>query len=267
MIRRQIPNLITLGNLLCGVIAIRFALRAELDYAAFFICLGIFLDFFDGMAARLLKVPSAIGKELDSLADLVTSGVAPAFIVYTILDDGVGLSSRAAGSDYNQLMLYLPFVALLIPLFTAYRLAKFNIDEEQAHSFKGLPAPANALIWVGVAFYLQGLYNQSPEQVIPLDSGYRHLQDDQLLTVWKDGWGIAIAVVSLVTDILMVSNLHMFSLKFNFKDMSWKRNSVQYLFLLGCVAIVVASRQWYALSLIILWYIILSAITQKRHAE
>ena len=141
MIRRQIPNLITLGNLLCGVIAIRFALRAELDYAAFFICLGIFLDFFDGMAARLLKVPSAIGKELDSLADLVTSGVAPAFIVYTILDDGVGLSSRAAGSDYSQLMLYLPFVALLIPLFTAYRLASSTSTKSRRTASKAFPLP------------------------------------------------------------------------------------------------------------------------------
>ena len=87
------------------------------------------------------------------------------------------------------------------------------------------------------------------------------------MTVWKDGWGIAIAVVSLVTDILMVSNLHMFSLKFNFKEMGWKHNSVQYLFLIGCVAIVAVTRQWYAISLIILWYIILSAITQRKHAE
>ena len=267
MIRRQIPNLITLGNLLCGVLAIRYALRAELDYAAFFICLGIFLDFFDGLAARLLKVPSAIGKELDSLADLVTSGVAPAFIVYTILDDGFGISFRAAGTDYNTLLLYLPLVALLIPLFAAYRLAKFNIDEEQAHSFKGLPAPANALIWVGVAFYLQGQYDLLPRDIPMGSTGYRQIPDYQLQTVWNDGWGIAVAVVSVVTNLLMVSNLRMFSLKFNFKDMSWKSNSVQYLFLIGCVAIVAVTRQWYALSLIILWYIILSAITQRKHAE
>ena len=267
MIRRQIPNLITLGNLLCGVIAIRYALNAKLDYAAFFVCLGIFLDFFDGLAARLLKVTSAMGKELDSLADVVTSGVAPAFIVYTILDDGFGISYRAAGTDYNTLLLYLPFVALLIPLFTAYRLAKFNIDEKQAHSFKGLPAPANALIWVGVAFYLQGLYDQLPNEIPYNSTGYRYLHDYQLQTIWNDGWGIAIAVVSIVTNILMVSRLPLFSLKFNFKDMSWKSNCVQYLFLIGCIAIIAVTRQWYALSLIILWYIILSVITQRRHAE
>lgn len=266
-IKRQIPNLITLGNLLCGVVAIRYALRAELDYAGLFICLGIFLDFFDGLTARLLKVSSPMGKELDSLADVVTSGVAPAFIVYTILDDGIGISFRAAGAgDYSQLMLYIPLIALLIPIFTAFRLAKFNIDEEQAHSFKGLPAPANALIWVGVAFYLQGLYNQLPSDIHPFSTGYRMLPDSELQTVWHDGWGIAIAGVSLITNILMVSNLPMFSLKFNFKDLSWKTNAVQYIFLIGCALIIGLTRQWYAISLIILWYILLSLITQRKPA-
>ncbi|MBQ7711064.1 MAG: CDP-alcohol phosphatidyltransferase family protein [Bacteroidales bacterium] len=265
--KRQIPNLITLGNLLCGVLAIRYALKAELNYAAFFICFGIFLDFFDGMAARLLKVPSAIGKELDSLADVVTSGVAPAFIVWTILDDGFGISFRAVGADYYcTLLLYLPFVAFLMPLFTAYRLAKFNIDEEQAHGFKGLPAPANALIWIGVALYLQGQYDLLPGRMY-LEGCYRHIPDDQLQTVWHDGLGIAIAVVSLVTNIMMVSNIRMFSLKFNFNDMSWKSNRVQYLFLIGCALLIAATSEWYAISLIILWYIVLSAVTQRKHAE
>lgn len=232
MIRRQIPNLITLGNLLCGVIAIAAALRGDLTGASLMICLGIFLDFFDGLAARLLNVASPLGKELDSLADVVTSGVAPGFILWNILSNGVG----------EKWPEFLPYTALLIPLFAAYRLAKFNIDSRQSHSFLGLPTPANALIWVGVAL----------TPALPMD---------ELTFI------IVLIVVSLITDVLMVSELPMFSLKFNFKEMGWKHNSVQYLFLIGCAAIIVASRQWYAISLIILWYIILSAITQKKHAE
>ena len=232
MIRRQIPNLITLGNLLCGVIAIAAALRGDMTWASLMICLGIFLDFFDGLAARLLNVASPLGKELDSLSDVVTSGVAPGFILWNILSNGVD----------EKWPEFLPYTALLIPLFAAYRLAKFNIDSRQSHSFLGLPTPANALIWVGVAL----------TPALPMD---------ELTFI------IVLIVVSLITDVLMVSELPMFSLKFNFKDMSWKSNSVQYLFFIGCAAIIVASRQWYAISLIILWYIILSAITQRKHAE
>jgi CDP-diacylglycerol--serine O-phosphatidyltransferase len=232
MIRRQIPNLITLGNLLCGVIACLLALGNAIEGAALFICLGIFLDFFDGLAARLLNVASPLGKELDSLADVVTSGVAPGFLLWNILCDGVT----------ERWQTILPYIAFLIPLFAAYRLAKFNIDSRQSHSFLGLPTPANALIWVGVAL----------TPTLPAESL---------------AFTISLIVVSLVTNILMVSEMPMFSLKVDFKKMGWKHNSVQYLFLIGCAAIIVASRQWYAISLIILWYIILSAITQRRHAE
>ena len=231
MIRRQIPNLITLGNLLCGVIACLYAASGFLTEAALFICAGIFLDFFDGMAARLLGVASPLGKELDSLADVVTSGVAPGFILWILLSTGLP-------KDWQLLSL----AAFLIPLFAAYRLAKFNIDSRQSHSFLGLPTPANALIWVGVAL--------TPA-----------LPQGELT------FSLALIAVSFVTDVLMVSEMPMFSLKVNFKEMEWKHNSVQYLFLIGCAAIIIASRQWYAISLIILWYIILSAITQKKHAE
>lgn len=238
MIRRQIPNLITLGNLLCGVLATIAAANMELTAAALLICLGIFLDFFDGMTARLLGVASPIGKELDSLADVVTSGVAPGLILFNLVDCGYSLWSSI-----------LSYLAFLMPLFAAYRLAKFNLDTRQSHSFLGLPVPANALFWVGVSLSAENIYCFAGAHgfIAPLL--------------------IALIVVSLVTDILMVSEMPMFSLKVNFKDMSWKSNSVQYLFLIGCAVIIAASRQWYAISLIILWYIILSAITQRKHAE
>lgn len=236
MIRRQIPNLITLGNLFCGVESLFASLVAgDVVAAAIWICAGIFLDFFDGLAARLLGVPSELGKQLDSLADVVTSGVAPAFIMYRLVE----VPLKEAYPLWVVALCMLPF--LLMPLFAAYRLAKFNIDTRQSHSFLGLPVPANALIWAGLAF-----------------SGIAATN----LTL-----GIVMAVVALVVDVLMVSEVPMFSLKFNFKDMSWRSNSIQYLFLIGCVALVAVTRQWYAISLIILWYVVLSIITQRRHAE
>lgn len=240
MIKRQIPNLITLGNLFCGVESIFAALvQNDVMVAALWICGGIFLDFFDGMAARLLKVPSELGKQLDSLADVVTSGVAPAFIMFRLVE----VPMKELIPLWGVILVMIPF--LLMPLFSAYRLAKFNIDTRQSHSFLGLPVPANALIWVGIA--LAGLVANS-------------------LTL-----AIVLSAIAMITNILMVSEMPMFSLKFNFKDMSWKSNSTQYIFLAGCALIVVIKMlffkpSWVVLSLIILWYILMSLL-QKKHAE
>ena len=240
MIKRQIPNLITLGNLFCGVESIFAALvQNYVMAAAMWICGGIFLDFFDGMAARLLKVPSELGKQLDSLADVVTSGVAPAFIMFRLVE----VPMKELIPLWGVILVMIPF--LLMPLFSAYRLAKFNIDTRQSHSFLGLPVPANALIWVGLA--LAGL------------------------SVTNLTLAIVLAVVAMVTDILMVSEMPMFSLKFNFKDMSWKANATQYIFLSGCIVIAAIEMlffqpSWVVLSLIIFWYIIMSLL-QKKHAE
>ncbi len=231
-VRRQIPNLITLGNLTCGVVACFMASQGFLQSAAVWICLGIFLDFFDGLAARLLDVASPIGKELDSLADVVTSGAAPGLILFQM---GSLLSGCNGCPDYLEAVGYL---ALLTPAFAAYRLAKFNLDTRQSHSFLGLPAPANALIWVGIA-----------------------LHETATLT---PAWVVSILCVSVATGILMVSELPMFSLKFNFKDLSWRTNRIQYIFLIGCAVIIGVTRQWYAISLIILWYILFSILTQRK---
>ena len=226
--KREIPNLITLCNLLCGVIASYVAVHGDIRLAALLICLGIVFDFFDGMTARLLGVSSPMGKELDSLADVVTSGVAPAMILLQMLQQHAPDSRVAA-------------VAFLVPLFAAYRLAKFNLDTRQSHSFLGLPVPSNALIWVGVA--LSGSLVPSTWPMVAL-----------------------FLLVSLVGDVLMVSELPLFSLKFNFKELAWRTNSVQYIFLIGCALIIVLLRDWIAISVIILWYIVLSAFTQRKHA-
>ncbi|MBQ2508190.1 MAG: CDP-diacylglycerol--serine O-phosphatidyltransferase [Bacteroidales bacterium] len=245
--KRSIPNLITLGNLLCGVVATYYAATGDLQGAAFFICLGIFLDFFDGMAARLLGVASPLGKELDSLADVVTSGVASGMILLEVL-------------GASQLP-WLRWIGLLVPLFAAYRLAKFNLDTRQSHSFIGLPVPANALIWVGVALFLAPDCPH-PQCWVEGGGGWNPLVENNLFIV-------ALIVVSLVTDVLMVSEVPMFSLKVDFKDLSWRTNRVQYIFLIGCVVLAVLgfvfTLDWLVLPLAILWYIVLSLVTQNSH--
>ena len=227
--RRQIPNIITLCNLTCGVVAVWMATQGLLLWAALFILLGIFFDFFDGLAARLLNVPSALGKELDSLADLVTSGVAPAFILFALI----------GASPLHDLR----YIAFLTPAFAAYRLAKFNLDERQHSSFIGLPAPAAALMWVGLA-----IANSNPtyHQWLASTTG-----------------AIALAALSLVVAVLMVSELPMFSLKFDFKRMSWRDNSTRYIFLIVCSALAALLRE-FSLPCIILWYIILSCICSAK---
>lgn len=246
-IKRQIPNTITLCNLTCGVLASIYAVKSEitsydtftegsgpmyLAIAATFILLGIFFDFFDGLSARLLKVSSPLGKELDSLADVITSGIAPGLILFEILSTSTNL-------------VWLKYIALLTPALAAYRLAKFNLDTRQSHSFLGLPTPANALIWVGIAY----IYCFAPVSEVGL--------------LFENTGLLAMAIISVCTAILMIGELPMFSLKFNFKDMSWKTNQVQYIFLAGCVALIIALRQ-FSLSFVILWYIALSLIINKK---
>ena len=235
MIKRQIPNLITLCNLACGVLSVFAATAYQAPVqAALLICLGILFDFFDGMTARLLGVSSPMGKELDSLADVVTSGVAPAAILFTLCYWPLGhLGLR-----------WLLILFLLIPLFAAYRLAKFNIDTRQSHSFLGLPVPSQALVWVGVALTQSIDYSATG-------------------TPWLT---VVFVALSLVLDVLMVSELPLFSLKFNFKDLSWRTNSIQYIFLIVCAVIIALLHDWIAISAIILWYVVLSLFTQRKHA-
>ena len=222
--------MITLCNLACGVLSVLAAIGYGYQrQAALLICMGILFDFFDGMTARLLGVSSPIGKELDSLADVVTSGVAPAAILFDI--------SHLPLFDSGSLWMIAAY--LLIPLFAAYRLAKFNLDTRQSHSFLGLPVPSQALVWVGLAL----------SHYVVVDS------------LWPV---VAIVVLSLVLDVLMVSELPLFSLKFNFKDLSWKTNSVQYIFLIVCAVIIALLRDWIAISAIILWYIILSSLVKSK---
>lgn len=254
-IKRQIPNIITLCNLTCGVIATNAAAHGALASAAFFICLGILFDFFDGLTARALHVASPLGKELDSLADIVTSGVAPALILFHILCSG-------AFADPT----YMGIIALLIPAFSAYRLGKFNLDTRQSHSFLGLPVPCNALIWAALGVLAERELSWASYEFL----WYKIANASLISTEWTSAifyhpaGMIGLAVLSILTDILMISELPMFALKF--KNLSWRENKLRFLFLIACVALLVLFGV-FGIILCILLYILLSLLTQKKTAN
>ena len=237
--KRHIPNALTCCNLLCGCLAMGAACYQMLDYAMGFIVLGAVFDFFDGFAARLLHVSSPIGKELDSLADVVTFGAAPAAMVVNLLWF-VGGHIPTSDSGYDWIS-YCSLTALLIAAFSALRLAKFNLDTRQTTSFIGLPTPANALFWGGLAVYLTDhLFSLTPTQAMAIY--------------------FALLLLVAVFCGLLVSEIPMFALKF--KHFSWKENEVRYLFLLSCIVLLGGAFALGAgvlgVSLCILLYILVS---------
>ncbi len=196
-----IPNFITCCNLLAGCVAVIVTLRGSFEWAAACILIAVVCDFLDGFSARLLHAYSPVGKELDSLSDLVSFGLAPGLMVFVLLHDFLLVA-------YGNLE-FLAYVALLIPIAGALRLAKFNVDDRQATSFLGLPIPANALFWVGLCF---------------VDTRAWH--------------PVVILLLVLFFAFLMVSNLPMFSLKTT--NLSWRENKLRYLLLLLSLGLVIA---------------------------
>ena len=242
--KKHIPNLITLANLLAGLVAIIAALKGDLAFASFLILLGIFFDFFDGFAARLLKVSSELGKQLDSLADVVTSGVAPSIIMYKLLENSQGQTewfqnfSSTIGSwipTDDDTFYYFPYIALLFALASAYRLANFNIDTRQSSSFIGLPTPASTLVIA--ALPLIQLYSTNYFAIA--------LTNDKFVLIG----------ITLLLSILMNIELPLFSLKF--KNLSFKDNAVVFIFLLISLALVITLK-FIAIPLIIAIYILFS---------
>ena len=232
--RKQIPNLITICNLLCGTMAAYAAAIGHLDGAALLIMAGIVFDFFDGMAARALGVSSAIGRELDSLADVVTSGVAPAVIAYQL---------------FSAEHTLLGAVSLLTPAFSAYRLATFNLDTTQGTTFRGLPTPANALVWASLGL----IYSRSELSSLSL------LPTVPLINWLFSGAGvIVLAILSVVLDLLMVSNVRMLNLKFH--DLRWKSNRHRFLLIATSIAAIVLMGVP-GIAVAILLYILLSIFT------
>jgi len=229
--KKQIPNMITSLNLLCGILAIYFSFLGDLKIAATLMALGAFFDFFDGMAARLLQVKSEMGKQMDSLADMVSFGLVPGFIVFQLMRTSPDLPQFMIGDA-----LITPFLAFIIPVLSAYRLAKFNIDTRQTDSFIGLPTPALALFIGSLPFILDGYFS---------------FEFDGLHSYY------ILLLISIILSLLLVSELPLFSLKF--KNLSWKDNSIRFIFLgisLGALILL----QIGAFPFIILLYIILSLL-------
>ena len=154
--RKQIPNIITLLNLFSGTIAITLAFNGNFLGVVIWVVIAAIFDFFDGMAARALKAYSPLGKELDSLADVVSFGVAPASALYILLKDNFIYPEALQSISH-----LIPYISFLIPVFAAYRLAKFNIDTRQSHSFIGLPTPANGLFWISYCYAIDKLAIQN----------------------------------------------------------------------------------------------------------
>lgn len=228
---RNIPNTLTCCNLFSGCIASCMAFQGNYVWAFVFIIIGAGFDFFDGMVARLLHVSSPIGKELDSLADDITFGLAPAAIAFALFQE-------VHYPDFIQsLRPVLPYTAFLVAVFSGLRLAKFNIDTRQASSFIGMPTPANALFW-GSLVTGEHAFLTSP-----------HFN------------AVYLFVLVVVMSLLLVAELPMFSLKF--KDLSWQHNKVSYIFLIGCIPLFLIF-QWSGFAAVIIWYVILSLLFRKK---
>ena len=153
-IKKHIPNAITLLNLLAGLLALINAFNGNYNEAFSLVCLGIFFDFWDGFFARIWKVQSPIGLQLDSLADMVTSGVVPGLVMYKMLGDIQENQSKYNLTEDTYYMGVVPYLGFLITLASCYRLAKFNVDTRQTDSFIGLPTPANALLIMSIPMIL-----------------------------------------------------------------------------------------------------------------
>lgn len=229
---RFVPNTITSLNLFSGCVAVVLAMSGHALGALGFICLGAFFDFFDGMSARLLGVQSPVGKELDSLADMITFGMAPATILYFYL------KHLYLGPILSDFSFYIPFLAYLIAVFSALRLAIFNLDERQTEEFIGIPTPANALFWGSLI----------------VGEGSRM----QTLT-----WSPYLLLVLLFLSCYMLNaSVPMLSLKF--KKWTIKGNEYRVVLIVGCVLILGLMHNLSGIALAICFYILLSLFRNFR---
>ena len=243
--KKHIPNLFTLLNLFSGMIAVVMAATDELTAAAFFVFLGVFFDFFDGFFARKFNVEGEFGKQLDSLADMVTSGVVPGIIMFQLMlyaTKGqwfMELSCDVGNwRDYKDTYFYfIPFTGLLISLAAAYRLANFNIEERQSNSFIGLPTPAFSIFVVSLPLVL--FY------------GDNSLINELLQNIY------VLLTFTFLGCYMMNAEIPLFSLKF--KNYAWKGNEVKYIFLVITI-ILLSTLKLVAVPLTILLYVVLSVL-------
>ncbi|MDV6168403.1 CDP-alcohol phosphatidyltransferase family protein [Flavobacterium sp. DG1-102-2] len=239
--KNHIPNLITLCNLSSGLIALLYAFNTHYQMAFVWVAIGIFFDFWDGFFARILKVQSELGLQLDSLADMVTSGVVPGLVMYQMLSDIATNQEEYNLSSDNFYLGILPFAGFIITLASCYRLAKFNVDKRQTDSFIGLPTPANALFILSLP----------------------------VIEAHSDGTGVVfellsnpfvLIAVSLLSAYMLNAEIPLFSLKV--KYFNWETNKIQVVFLILSI-LFLFFFQYVGIPLIILSYVLLSVINNK----
>lgn len=231
-VAKHLPNAITCANLFSGCLGIVFAFQGNLLYAAYALFLAAVFDFFDGFASRLLQSFSGIGKDLDSLADMVSFGVLPSVIIYELF---------LQAPQIDHISVYLNFIAFLIPVFSALRLAKFNIDERQTEIFIGLPTPANAILIASLPLILRQHYGFSTYILNP--------------------YGLACFVLIMCS--LLVAEIPLMSLKFKNTDI---HNNIYRYLLLSASVILIVMFKFVAVPVILFMYITLSVI-QFRFAK
>tara|TARA_B100001063_G_scaffold73149_1_gene67300 strand:+ start:1031 stop:1771 length:741 start_codon:yes stop_codon:yes gene_type:complete len=245
--KKQIPNLITVLNLLCGCLAILFVVSGDLVISSFLVIAGMFFDFFDGLVARLLHVQSKLGVQLDSLADMVSFGVVPGLMMFQLLNKSLmpqelrtGFEATETLKGFEPGMSFIPFIGMLIIIASAYRLAKFNIDTRQSDNFIGLPTPANTLLIISLPLIFQYQYSPFLEQVI-----FNH-------------WFLI--ALTIVSSLLLNAEIKLFSLKF--KSWDFNANQVRYIFLALSIAAIIAIK-FIAIPFIIIIYIVVSLLRKS----
>ncbi|MDO6738897.1 phosphatidylcholine/phosphatidylserine synthase [Wenyingzhuangia sp. 2_MG-2023] len=239
-ILKWIPNLLTLLNLLSGCFAVVYAVNNQIQFAVLFVLLGIFFDFFDGFAARIFKVQSEIGKQLDSLADMVTSGVVPGVVMVQMLLK----SGNQEPINYLEGFENFPFLAMLgfaITLASCYRLANFNIDENQKENFVGLPTPANTLLIVSLP-----LMHAYPEYHY-----ISYIVDNQYVLI----------LLTILSCYMLNANIELFALKF--KTFGFAENKLKYIFLSLSILMILVLKLA-AIPAIIFTYLLLSMLSRKK---
>lgn len=269
----NLANLFTATNMLCGFVSIILTLAGRIDIAPLFILGGAVLDFFDGFIARKLKIAGPMGKQLDSLADMITFGVAPGVLMLVMIILGIDISSLLPAEDgarvyqndlsyfvyfqvaawfqalvyevpnnFDASIKFLPFVAMVIPFFSMFRLAKFNIDENQSDKFIGVPTPLNTIFFLFFPLYfaynLQN-WGHQPKFIHALFDCY------------------SLSAISVLFSLLMVSNIPMIALKF--KNWTWKDNYFRFS-LIGISLIIIPLLTFWAIPIIVFLYLFLSLI-------
>jgi len=281
-VKENIPNFITCLNLLCGCIGIVLAFEGNLVWSAYLVGIAAVLDFLDGFTARILKVHSAIGKQLDSLADMVTFGVLPGVVMFNLLEQAYFYELFSEywtplPNDFREMWYdtrsinFVPYLAFLIPVFSAIRLAKFNLDSRQSDSFIGLPTPANSIFICSLVLILSygdevSRHFMSAQSLdVFMEKGPGEIWDlihhkESGSVFWRSNLILShyfLLLITTIFSVLLVSPIRLFALKF--KNFGWADNKVRYIFLALSAALLILF-QVLGIPLIIVLYIVLSVI-------